>query len=143
MNSHAKKAYGVLAVTGAAVVCLATVGALVAGASNGRGVVNRVQVVEKEMSTHASPTTVKAGKVTFVVHNAGTVEHELLIMSGVGGLSVHDFRVPETRSLGEAGDILPGKTKSVTLTLKPGKYTLLCNIAGHYMLGMHTVITVR
>jgi uncharacterized cupredoxin-like copper-binding protein len=45
--------------------------------------------------------------------------------------------------LGEAGDIKPGQTKKVTLTLKPGKYVLLCNLAGHYKAGQYAAFTVK
>jgi len=30
----------------------------------------------------------------------------------------------------------------VTLDLAPGKYVLICNVAGHYQLGMHISFTV-
>jgi uncharacterized cupredoxin-like copper-binding protein len=49
----------------------------------------------------------------------------------------------ETGDLGEAEDIAAGASKSVTLLLKPGHYVLICNLAGHYQVGMHTAFTVR
>jgi uncharacterized cupredoxin-like copper-binding protein len=143
MKSHSRT-YRVLALTAGAMVCLAAVGVVVAFAGNARGVAATVNILEKEMSTSVSPTVVKAGKVTFLVRNGGTVEHELVVLQGAGRLPVSHYKAQEVRhNLGEVEDILPGKTKSLTLTLKPGKYTLLCNVAGHYMLGMHTVLTVR
>ena len=126
-----------------AIVSLATVGTVVALAGNARGVETTVRVVEKEMTTSVSPAVVKAGRVTLVVRNGGTVEHELVVLVGVGKLAVQRYKAVETTKLGEVEGVDPGKTKSFTLTLKPGKYTLLCNVAGHYMLGMHTVLTVR
>ncbi len=45
-------------------------------------------------------------------------------------------------AVGEAPDVHPGQTKKVTLTLKPGAYQLLCNIAGHYKAGQYTGFTV-
>jgi uncharacterized cupredoxin-like copper-binding protein len=150
MKSHSWRAFRVFALTVGAAACLALVCVTVALARNARGVETArgagttVRVVEKEMSTSASPTVVKSGDVTFAVRNAGTTEHELVVLAGVGKLPVSHFKAVESRkNLGEVEDILPGKTKSFTLTLKPGKYTLLCNVVGHYMLGMHTVLTVR
>ena len=140
------KAYvKVLAVAAAAGAVLATVGVAVALASSGsQGRSTTVRVVEKEMSTSLKPSVVAAGKVTFIARNAGTVEHELVVVRGAGKLQVKSFKAIEAgRALGEVEDIAPGKTKRFTLTLTPGKYTLLCNIAGHYMLGMHSVLTVR
>jgi len=36
----------------------------------------------------------------------------------------------------------PGKTGTLKLKLDPGKYQLLCNIAGHYKNGMYTPLIV-
>ena len=43
---------------------------------------------------------------------------------------------------GEISEWKPGTTGTVTLKLDPGKYQLLCNIAGHYANGMYTQLTV-
>jgi uncharacterized cupredoxin-like copper-binding protein len=51
-------------------------------------------------------------------------------------------RVSEAGSVGEVADLAPGKTKRLTLRLKPGHYDLICNMPGHYMAGMHTGLTV-
>jgi uncharacterized cupredoxin-like copper-binding protein len=39
--------------------------------------------------------------------------------------------------------IAAGKSAAVTLDLTPGKYVFICNVAGHYQLGMHTAFTVE
>jgi uncharacterized cupredoxin-like copper-binding protein len=36
----------------------------------------------------------------------------------------------------------PTTTKSITIDLKPGHYALVCNLPGHYGLGMHVDLTV-
>ena len=38
--------------------------------------------------------------------------------------------------------IAAGATGWTTVNLKPGRYELLCNIAGHYVPGMFTQLTV-
>ena len=57
-----------------------------------------------------------------------------------------DNRVSEDGSLGEASNdcgagtgegIAPGHVSWVTITLKPGRYELLCNLPGHYAAGMY------
>ena len=44
---------------------------------------------------------------------------------------------------GEIPSIPAGKSASVTVELTPGKYVFICNVAGHYGLGMHTGFTVE
>jgi uncharacterized cupredoxin-like copper-binding protein len=38
--------------------------------------------------------------------------------------------------IGEIEEFAPGKTGRITLNLKRGRYLLICNVVGHYMLGM-------
>jgi uncharacterized cupredoxin-like copper-binding protein len=84
-----------------------------------------------------------SGKVTFKVHNAGTVEHELVVFKGSGPLVLKKYKGVEAgRWLGEVEETEPGKTGTLTLTLKAGRYLLACNIPGHYQLGMHRLLIV-
>ena len=108
------------------------------------------------MSVAASPSSVPAGEVSFRVWNTGTMVHELVILplspGGAGSRAVgSDGRVNETGSLGEAsrtcgegtGDgIAPGAASWVTLHLDPGRYELICNLPGHYSMGMFTELEV-
>jgi Copper binding proteins, plastocyanin/azurin family. len=105
----------------------------------------------------ASPSVVAAGKVSFEVLNAGMMIHELVVLplpqGGVGTRAVgSNGRVSEAGSLGEAsrscgegaGDgIAPGAASWVTLDLAPGRYELICNLPGHYAMGMFTELDVR
>jgi uncharacterized cupredoxin-like copper-binding protein len=97
-----------------------------------------------EWSVGVSSARAAAGKVTFTVHNAGRAPHEFVVLrtdkpaAGLGGGS----RVSEKGNVGETGDIASGASKSVTLDLRPGHYSLVCNLPGHYKLGMHTDFTV-
>ena len=38
--------------------------------------------------------------------------------------------------------IAPGTTGWTTITLPPGRYELICNIAGHYAAGMYAALDV-
>ncbi len=86
-----------------------------------------VAVVEKEWTMTPQPGTAKAGTVKFVVKNEGTIEHNFVIKELNQEL---------------ANSIQPGQSKEVSVTLKPGTYTLICNIPGHEDAGMHTTLTV-
>jgi uncharacterized cupredoxin-like copper-binding protein len=38
---------------------------------------------------------------------------------------------------------MSGSVRELRVRLAPGHYVLICNMSGHYMGGMHTVVTVR
>ena len=95
-------------------------------------------------------TSAKAGNVTFVATNNGTgVQHEVIVIRtdlAADKLTIEsDDRVNEDalKSIGEVSELDPGKSGSVTLNLEAGHYVLICNIASHYRLGMHTDFTVN
>jgi len=112
-----------------------------------------VNVTVKEYSVTAPPTAL-SGDVTFVVTNAGTMPHELLVVltnTLPGQIPLTDSgdppvpvasgadKISEDGSVGETGGepLEPGETRTFTVTdLASGKYQLLCNIAGHYKNGM-------
>jgi plastocyanin len=86
---------------------------------------SKVAVTEKEWAITVG--AVPSGTVTFSVKNNGAVEHNFVIKEA------------GTRLDG----IQPGQTKELTVTLKPGTYTILCDIAGHEEAGMHATFTVK
>jgi len=108
------------------------------------------------MSILIDPATVPAGPVSFRVMNTGVWIHELMVLPlghgqypGQRPIGANN-EVDESASLGEAApcgggdshDIVPGGTGWTTITFAPGRYELICNIAGHYWAGMYTEITV-
>jgi uncharacterized cupredoxin-like copper-binding protein len=103
------------------------------------------------MRVAASTHTVPAGDVTFAVTNASKVMvHEMVVAPIKSEKSALPYdkagqKVDEDAAghLGEVAELEPGKKGSVTLNLKPGRYILFCNMPGHYVLGMWTLITVK
>jgi len=103
-----------------------------------------------------SPTSVAAGRVTFVATNYGGLNHEFLVLpmpaDGLGTRPVGaDGKIDESSSLGEASKscaagagngIAPGARSWVTLDLCPGTYELLCDLPWHYANGMYSSFTV-
>jgi plastocyanin len=73
--------------------------------------------------------TAKAGKVTVTFTNKAAVGHNFTIQS-TGGATV------------AATPTFAGGTKTLSATLKPGKYTFLCTVPGHAMAGMKGTLTV-
>ena len=96
------------------------------------------------------PMTLKAGKVTFTISNAGTVPHELLVFKSdldpasyqkdSAGNIVEDG--PGINLLSDGDNINPGGSQTRTVDLTPGKYLFVCNIPGHFKSGMFMVVTV-
>jgi uncharacterized cupredoxin-like copper-binding protein len=87
----------------------------------------------QEFSLVPSVPSVAAGKVTFTVTNSGQVLHEMVVVPAPGGsqsLKQPDGTASEDGTLGEAPDVEVGKTTTFTVTMKPGKYSLLCNLPG-------------
>ena len=93
-----------------------------------------------------TPGSVKAGKTTITFKNAGTKVHEVVMLktdTPAGDLKVGaNHEVSEDASVGEDSETDPGKTKTTTIDLQPGKYVLVCNIERHYEKGMYAALTV-
>lgn len=126
----------------AIVAALTIGGAAVAGAAASKSV--RVKLSDFKV-TPAKKST-RHGRVTFVVRNAGKVEHELVVIKTrrrAAKLPMDGDEASEKGEVGEVEDIARGKTKRLTLRLKKGHYALICNIGGHYEAGMHADLTVR
>jgi uncharacterized cupredoxin-like copper-binding protein len=103
-----------------------------------------VSVTLSEFKLAPSATKAKGPSVTFDVQNDGKMPHEFVVLrttKQAAGLG-HASKINEAGNVGETGDIAPGKSKSLTLHLKPGHYSLVCNLPGHYMAGMHRDFTV-
>jgi plastocyanin len=70
----------------------------------------------------------KAGKVTIDFSNASPIEHDVAIAQG----SAVAGQTP----------VFTGGSKTLTLTLKPGKYTFFCTVPGHRQAGMEGTMIV-
>ena len=104
------------------------------------------KVTLREWVIAPKPAAATAGKVTFTVKNTGKTRHEFVVVRTnvpAGKLPVKNGRASEKGQKGEIGDLLPGATKKLTLTLPKGKYVLICNLSGHYQAGQHASFTVR
>ena len=115
---------------GLAVALALAGGGLAAVAAVGSAAKTTITVTEREYHIALSTSSAKAGTVTFNVHNAGKLAHELDI-AGAG-----------LKSTARVALIAPGKTRAVTLTLTGGKLSLWCPVPGHAALGMKTSMKV-
>ena len=103
------------------------------------------------MGINIDQKSVAAGKITFDVTNASKETiHEMLVAPITDENVVLPFIANENRvdeeaakDLGEVSELDPEKSGTLTLDLKPGNYVLYCNIPGHFMAGMWTVLNVK
>jgi len=105
-----------------------------------------VSVVLDEWKLVPARTAVRAGRVTFVVRNDGSMTHEFVVIRSdrrAGGLPVKGGRAVEASRRGRISQIASGASKQLTLTLQTGRYVLLCNLLGHYQAGQFAALRVR
>ena len=107
---------------------------------------HNVDVALRQFSITPSVSAAAARRVTFRVHNAGSITHEFVVLRTnrpAADVPIVKGRADESGNVGETGDLQPGVTKAVTLKLAAGHYALICNLPGHYLAGQHTDFTVR
>jgi uncharacterized cupredoxin-like copper-binding protein len=105
-----------------------------------------VAVVLDEWKLAPAQAAVRVGRVSFVVRNDGSMAHEFVVLRSdrrAGGLPVKGGKAVETGRRGELSQIASGVSKRLTLTLRPGRYVLLCNLLGHYQAGQFAALRVR
>jgi uncharacterized cupredoxin-like copper-binding protein len=126
------------------VAAAATIGVTAAGAlTSGKTVGVKLGEFNVLPSVQAAP----AGKVTFVVKNVGNVKHEFVVLKTAkpaGSLLAPGGKeASEAGHVAEIGSALPGQTKTLTLKLGKGHYSLICNLPGHYKAGQFVDFYVR
>ena len=83
-----------------------------------------VKVTEREFKISLLPKRVKHGVIKFAVKNTGKLPHNFVI---------HGRQTPV---------ISPGKSASIVVALKQGKYKYFCSIKGHAAAGMKGTLLV-
>lgn len=92
------------------------------------GAVKLAANAEGQLSFDTKQLSAKAGSVTVSLTNSSPLEHNVTIAQGAKVLG--------------ATPSFTGGSKSVTLTLKPGKYTFYCSVPGHRQAGMEGTLSV-
>ena len=102
------------------------------------------------MGIKLDQATVPVGNVTFAVTNdSKDIIHEVIVSPVAAGTIEPPYLADENRvdeekarHLGEVAELDPGKGGALTVDLTPGTYILYCNIPGHFIDGMWTLLTV-
>jgi uncharacterized cupredoxin-like copper-binding protein len=113
-----------------AVAALALAGAALATlTARSSGATATIKVTEREYHIALSSKSVHAGKVTFVVHDAGRLSHRF----DISGPGLSTKKTPL---------IAAGTTRSLAVKLGGGTFHIWCSVAGHAALGMKTTLKV-
>ncbi len=139
MRGFLALAVGVLLLLGACSVAPA--------ATSGVGGKIAATLTDKEITLDSA--AVSGGSMILSVRNSGTVVHSLVLLKTN---LAHDkipadpndsSKADERGSVWSSGQLPVGQAKDFTLDLKAGKYVLICNEPAHYIVGMHTALTVN
>jgi hypothetical protein len=106
-----------------------------------------VRITERDFRLVVEPRRIPAGDVELVVRNQGPDAHEVIMVRSGGsqpplrrdGLTVDEEALHE---VGAVEGLDPHGVRRIRLHLAPGRYELFCNMAGHFMAGMHDELVV-
>ena len=128
---------------------LSVLAACSSGQSQARAGGSTVRVTERDFRISATPARVAAGDVVLSVRNRGPEQHEFIVVRARGaalplrvdGVTIDEDAL-EAAKIGGLEPGAPGSLRQLRLRLAPGRYELFCNMAGHYLGGMHTQLVV-
>ncbi|MGD0452932.1 MAG: plastocyanin/azurin family copper-binding protein [Solirubrobacteraceae bacterium] len=89
-----------------------------------------------QLAYTASKAEAKPGAVTITMANMSGVSHNIAVEAGENGAAAKGATISASKF------ITKGST-SVTVNLKPGKYTFFCQAPGHRAAGMYGTLTVK
>jgi uncharacterized cupredoxin-like copper-binding protein len=107
-----------------------------------------VRVMLKDFRIKVSRTRVPAGDVRLVVANKGPDTHEMLVVRTSAPLPLRadgitvDEEALEPVTVDEVEGEARGHVYVGQFKLRPGRYELFCNMAGHYLGGMRARLVV-
>src|SRR4051812_34263649 len=108
-----------------------------------------VDVTLRDFRISVSRARVPSGNVDLSIANLGPVNHEFILVRSrtdslpmrADGITVDEEALTKaTVATLEPGP--PGDTRKVHVELAPGRYEIICNMAGHFLGGMHTELMV-
>ena len=106
-----------------------------------------ISVALEDFTLTPDAATASHGKITFAAQNLGSTPHELLVvrtdlapdaLPANGEVDETDLEIVVRLS-----DIEAGMSVAGVVELEPGDYVLLCNVPGHYTLGMSAAFTLE
>jgi uncharacterized cupredoxin-like copper-binding protein len=107
-----------------------------------------VTVDMKEYAITVSPGTFKAGSIKFGIRNNGTMVHDFdLIKTDLAfdklPTDTGSAKAKEDGLVKQMINIAANRSTTLSADLAPGNYVIICNVAGHYQLGMRVAFKVE
>jgi hypothetical protein len=137
------------------VLLATTAGAIAWGASQGGASVPpfpSVTAIESDFTIHLSVAHVAAGPFALIANNRGASAHELVVFRttlapnklplGADG-NVIETSPKLVKVADSAATVSPGQSRTLYTVLTPGNYVFVCNLPGHYRLGMRAALVVQ
>jgi uncharacterized cupredoxin-like copper-binding protein len=132
-----------------AVLAVALLSSCSSGSSDQAKAGPLVRVSERDFRITLAPARVRAGDVRVLLRNKGPDAHELILVRSAGGpLPLHSDGFTIDEELLDHATVVTvepqpaGTIDELHLHLEPGRYELYCNMAGHYLGGMHAELVV-
>lgn len=133
-----------------ALICLAALLAASCGGAQPATLPSDVQVTVdlKDYSITVTPGRIAAGTIRFGIRNLGAMEHQFdLIKTDLAAdklpVDGGTAKAKEAGLVKQVKGIGVGRVATVTADLAPGHYVIICNVAGHYQLGMRVDFVVE
>ncbi len=89
-----------------------------------------------QLAYTSSKATATPGPVTVTMTNMSGVQHNIAFEAGENGATAKGAKIA-------ASSFISKGTTTVSLNLKPGKYTFFCEVPGHRAAGMYGTLTVK
>lgn len=113
-----------------------------------------VAVNVAEFKVGLPATALTAGTKNLQITDAGTIQHEVLVFHPDASINPASLPLgpdgnvnedaPGVNKISDGDNLDPGQTQTRQLDLtQPGTYVFVCNLPGHYRLGMWTTVTVH
>jgi uncharacterized cupredoxin-like copper-binding protein len=102
----------------------------------------------KEYSITLNVSSVKAGSVKFGIRNNGTMVHDFDLYKTdlpLANLPIDQgsAKVKMDGLVKQMINIAANRSTTLSADLAPGRYVIICNVAGHYQLGMRVSLQVE
>lgn len=101
------------------------------GAGGAGGGDRVLQFTATEFAFQPNAPSARAGELTFVVRNAGRIEHNFVLQNAAG------------ETVANIPIIAAGGTERVSANLQPGRYRIVCSLPGHPEAGMVGTLEIR
>jgi hypothetical protein len=149
-----RRSFVVLAIA-CCVLFATTVGATAWGASRDRATVApfpSITATESDFTIRLSASRAAVGPYALVADNNGPSAHELVVfrtslaldklpLDSAGSIIENS---PQLAKVADSGtNVAPGQSRTLYTVLTPGTYVFVCNLPGHYRLGMRAALVVQ